>query len=68
MYTWQLVFMIMFNDICMITVAWDNVYESKTPKSWNLSNPTPLTPAFTISLAPSPTPGTTSTPTATPQA
>ena len=30
--TRQLVFMIMFNDICMITVAWDNVYESKTPK------------------------------------
>ena len=28
--------MIMFNDICMITVAWDNVKESKFPKSWDM--------------------------------
>ena len=28
----QLVFMIMFNDLCMITVAWDNVPDSKIPK------------------------------------
>ena len=34
--TWQLVFMVMFNDICMITVAWDNVRQSRTPKRWVL--------------------------------
>ena len=32
----QLVFMIMFNDICMITVAWDNVKDSRIPKKWDL--------------------------------
>jgi len=32
----QLVFMIMFNDICMITVAWDNVKDSAMPKKWDL--------------------------------
>jgi H+-transporting ATPase len=32
----QLVFMIMFNDICMITIAWDNVNDSDIPKKWNL--------------------------------
>ena len=32
----QLVFMIMFNDICMITVAWDNVQDSRLPKKWDM--------------------------------
>jgi hypothetical protein len=32
----QLVFMIVFNDGCMITVAWDNVKPSTTPKMWYL--------------------------------
>ncbi len=32
----QLVFMIMFNDVCMITVAWDNVQDSKLPKKWDM--------------------------------
>jgi len=32
----QLVFMIMFNDICMITVAWDNVKDSPKPKTWDM--------------------------------
>ena len=32
----QLVFMIMLNDICMITIAWDNVNDSAMPKKWDL--------------------------------
>jgi len=32
----QLVFIILFNDGCMITVAWDNVSKSRTPKKWDM--------------------------------
>jgi len=50
----QLVFMVMFNDICMITVAWDNVRQSRTPKRWGLpaSPRTPTLPASPPTLTP----------------
>ena len=46
----QLVFIVIFNDLCMITVAWDNVRPSRSPKR---SGPAS---ARTLALPPAPHP------------
>merc|ERR1719162_1587788 len=44
----QLVLMIVFNDGCMITVAWDNVKPSAKPKNWYLDRLFLLTAVMAI--------------------
>jgi H+-transporting ATPase len=46
----QLVLMIVFNDGCMITVAYDNVRKSARPKSWALSELYILSGALAITV------------------
>jgi H+-transporting ATPase len=47
----QLVFMIMFNDICMITVAWDNVKDSRIPMTWNMRRLYALASVLCVTVA-----------------
>jgi len=47
----QLVFMIMFNDICMITVAWDNVRDSNMPKTWDMRRLYTLSAVLCVAVA-----------------
>jgi len=46
----QLVFMIVFNDGCMITVAWDNVKPSAKPKCWYLDRLFILTAIMAVTV------------------
>jgi len=44
----QLVLMIVFNDGCMVTCAWDNVKPSAAPKRWHLKRLFVLTAAMAV--------------------
>jgi len=46
----QLVLMIVFNDGCMITVAWDNVKPSAIPKKWHLKRLFCLTGCMAVTV------------------